>query len=277
MGFAAEAVVPSGWRGGVTASCPFVFVHGAGADAGRFRRLGERVKNRVAIDLPGHGEAEGPALEHVADMAAAVARLLSREGWEAPILVGHSMGGAVALALALDLREAAAERSVRPAPQSRPAVAGLGLLGTALRLRVAPAISEALAAGRLPDPFLTFLYGKGAQPEDVDLEAESLTRAVRSGVLRTDMQACDAFDVVGRTGEVRLPATVVTGTQDRMTPPVQARQLADWFADPGLVDLRLIEGSGHYVMLENPDETAAALLALRERVAAGAGAGRFVP
>lgn len=267
VGFASEAVIPSAWRNGVTGPMPFVFVHGAGADATRFRCLAERVSNRVALDLPGHGEAGGPPLRRVADMAAAVLRCSRREGWENPILVGHSLGGAVALALALRMAD---PQTSEEGDIAVGRISGLGLLGTGVRLRVAPAILEPLAEGRLPDSFLTFLYGDGARPADVDLESTALREAVLSGVLYADMRACDAFDVTDRAGELRLPAAIVTGTQDRMTPPAKARQLADWFAEPHRVDLRLVEGSGHYVMLEAPDHTAQALLALRDRVRAEA-------
>lgn len=267
----AEATVPAVWRDGVTGPRPFVFVHGAGADASRFVRLGERLTNRTALDLPGHGEAPGPPVERVEAMADAVLRAIRRAGWQEPILVGHSMGGAVVLTVALHLVEASA-RGDATAPDPGVRLAGLGLLGTAARLKVAPAILEPLAEGRLPEPFLPYLYGPTARPKDVDLEATALGRAVRSGLLYADFRACDAFDVTAQAGKVDLPAAIVTGANDRMTPPRQGERLRAWFAEPARVTLTVVEGSGHYVMVERPDETAAALCDLRERIARSAAA-----
>ena len=278
MGFASQAVIPSAWRGGVTGRSPFVFLHGAGADATRFLRLGGLVENRVAVDLPGHGEAPGEPLRRIEDMAEAVGRLLDHEGWERPILVGHSMGGAVALTLALNHQhpgQAAGDGQrdllggAVAVPEPDRALGGLGLLGTATRLRVAPAFLRPLAERRLPEPFVSFLYGSAARAADVAFEATALGRAVLSGLLYADLAACDVFDVSSRAGELRIPACIVTGSEDRMTPPNQARRLAEWFGAPELVSLELVQGSGHYVMLERPTVTAAALNALRGRAMLG--------
>lgn len=262
LGFASDAVIPSAWQGGVTGAHPLVFLHGAGADSSRFDRLGALLTNRVAVDLPGHGAAGGAPLSRVSEMAEAVEALLDREGLEEPILVGHSMGGAVALTVALRQREGPRDTA---SPRTS-TLSGLGLLSTATRLRVAPTFLDALAQGRLPEPFLGFLYGPMARPVDVDLESTSLGRAVLNGVLEMDLRACQAFDVSDQAGELAITASVVTGNADRMTPPSQAQRLHDWFAKPDRVRLTLVEGSGHYVMVERPEATAAALTELRDRV-----------
>src|SRR5574337_242258 len=106
-----------------------VLVHGAG---GTHRHWPEEVRalpgrRVIALDLPGHGGSPGPAPGTVAGLARSVLGLLDALGVPGAVVAGHSMGGAVALTLALE------------APAR---VAGLCLVGTGARLRVSPAVLQ---------------------------------------------------------------------------------------------------------------------------------------
>src|SRR5690348_6394363 len=78
-----------------------VLVHGAGMDHSVFalqaRALAHHGRNVLALDLPGHGGSEGPALDSIVAMAAWVLRAASASGIERLRLAGHSMGALVAL------------------------------------------------------------------------------------------------------------------------------------------------------------------------------------
>lgn len=225
---------------------PVVLVHGAGASSDDWpaplRALpGRRV---LAVDLPGHGAAPGPAGASIAERAAAVEALLDEAGIAAAVIAGHSMGGAVALTLALE----------RPAR-----VAGLVLVATGARLRVAP---EALALSASPEGLALAAramadrsYGPGASDAVREARAREIA-ATPPGLLHADLAACDAFDVMARLGELRVPALVVCGTDDRLTPPKYAAFLAERIAGARRV---LVPGAGHLVMLERPAEVAAAI------------------
>ena len=109
-----------------------VFLHGAGCDrtgwvlpARWFAHHGWSV---LAPDLPGHGLSKGAALTGITDMAMWLERLLDVAKIERTALVGHSMGGAIAI-------EAAAKLGQR--------ITGLGLIGTAAAIPVGPALLEA--------------------------------------------------------------------------------------------------------------------------------------
>jgi pimeloyl-ACP methyl ester carboxylesterase len=244
--------------GGFAPSTPFPFVllHGAGADADRFDALLPRLADAVAVDLPGHGGAGGPARREVAAYAADVAALARREGWVRPIVVGHSMGGAIALALALD---------------GGLELGGLGLVATGARLRVHPDVLAALAEGRLPPALPGWMFGPSAPPDMVAGERGALEAAAASGALYADMAACDAFDVTARLGELRLPAAVVVGDADRMTPPRLAEALVAGWGRREAIALTLVAGAGHYVVRERPDAVAEALGDLRRRARAAMG------
>src|SRR5258708_34649245 len=94
---------------------------------------------------PGHGASQGPPLATIDALARWVDRLLAELGVPAAILVGHSMGAAVALASA--------------AASSR--VAGLALLGAALRLPVHPDLMAAAVADRREASDLVASWGHG--------------------------------------------------------------------------------------------------------------------
>src|SRR5918992_2871493 len=82
-----------------------VFIHGAGDSAAVWDHQGANLGAEhtvLALDLPGHGSrlAEQAHGDHQAN-AGEVARALEQAGLQRPVLVGHSMGGAVALSYAL--------------------------------------------------------------------------------------------------------------------------------------------------------------------------------
>ncbi len=225
---------------------PVVLVHGAGASSddwpAELRALpGRRV---LAVDLPGHGAAPGPPGTSIAERAAAVEALLDAEGIARAVIAGHSMGGAVALSLALE----------RPGR-----VAALVLVATGARLRVAP---EALALSATPEGLALAAramadrsFGPGARDAVREARAREIA-ATAPGLLHSDLSACDAFDVMPRLGELRVPALVVCGTEDRLTPPKYAAFLAERLAGARLV---LVPGAGHLVMVEEPRAVASAV------------------
>jgi pimeloyl-ACP methyl ester carboxylesterase len=85
--------------------------------------------------------------------------------------------------------------------------------------------------------------------------------AVAPGVVHGDFTACDAFDVMARLGEIRVPARVVVGEEDRLTPSKYSKLLRDKLPGEGLL---VVPGAGHMVTWEAPEavaKEAASLLA----------------
>lgn len=87
---------------------PIVLVHGWGCSAFTWRHILPQVvaagRRAIAVDLPGHGLSDKPDAEAAyttGEMARAVLELLDAEGWDEVVLVGHSMGGAIAREVAL--------------------------------------------------------------------------------------------------------------------------------------------------------------------------------
>src|SRR5262245_27002959 len=78
-----------------------VFLHGAGMDHSVWTLPGRYVAHHggttLALDLPGHGKSEGPALGSIAEMAEWVWRALDAQKITKAFFVGHSMGALISL------------------------------------------------------------------------------------------------------------------------------------------------------------------------------------
>ena len=77
---------------------------------------------------------------------------------------------------------------------------------------------------------------------------------MRPPVLLGDFLACNQFDVTNQIGEINcIQALIVCGVEDKMTPLKYSEALRDGIASS---ELRVVDGAGHMVMLEQPDVVA---------------------
>jgi pimeloyl-ACP methyl ester carboxylesterase len=222
-----------------------VFIHGAGGSHLHWSPPQLRClagANTYALDLPGHGQSEGQGRTSVNAYADFVAAFLETLDLEQVTLVGHSMGGATALDFALRYPEK---------------TAGLVLVGSGARLRVAPAILDGIHQDF--DAAVRLICDYAFAPETSEQLKRASLRQMRQtdpDVLYGDFAACDAFDVMDRLGEIRCPTLAICGTADRLTPPKYSTYLRANI--PG-AQLILIEGAGHMVMLEQPEAVSQAI------------------
>jgi pimeloyl-ACP methyl ester carboxylesterase len=136
-------------------------------------------------------------------------------------------------------------------------VAGLLLVATGARLRVAPAILEGIGSDfeGTVQLITRFAWSPDTAPPLTELGRQAL-REAGPDVLWADFMACDRFDVMERLGEIEVPTLVIAGSADQLTPVKYARFLNEHI--PG-VCLVTIEDAGHMVMLEQPAEVAKAV------------------
>jgi pimeloyl-ACP methyl ester carboxylesterase len=246
----------TGGRAFDAAAPAVMFIHGAGFDhtawqlqARYFAHHGRAV---LAIDLPGHGRSEGPALPSIAAAAEWVGRLLDAAGAKNAALVGHSMGALIALATAARLPER---------------VRALALLGVAAKMPVHP---DLLAAAERNEPragalIVDWGFGPAAhlgghRAPGLWMMGGGLQTLLRAapGALATDLAACAAYDgAEADAAKVRCPTLLVLGAADKMTPLKGGLALAARIAGARVVRL----DCGHMMMAERPDAT---LDALRE-------------
>ena len=234
-----------------------VFLHGAGFDRTTWRLqtrwFAHHGRSVLAVDFPGHGRSEGPALDSIAALADWTARLIEAAGLKQAALVGHSMGALVSL-------DCAARHGDK--------VRALGLCGVATEMPVHPEMLESAKANTLKvQELMTFwgvgnaLHKGGMVSPGLWLRRESLTVLAgnRPGVIHTDLAACNAYkDAPARAATVTCPTVLVLGDGDLMTPAGKAKPLAAAIAKSKTV---VVANCGHFMMVERPDETLDALKA----------------
>jgi pimeloyl-ACP methyl ester carboxylesterase len=216
-----------------------ILIHSAGGNhlywPPEVRRLGqERI---YAIDLPGHGKSEGFGRQSIADYARCVLDFMDALKIRKAVFVGHSMGGAIALTLA-------AEHTRR--------TLGIGLISSSARPRVNPTLLEDITSpSNFPIAAQKITDWSFARTADARLKELALKRLleVRPSVLQGDLNACDSYDGSARLGKIKVPALIMCGTEDKMTPPHHSQMLKDKIK--GSI-LKMVDGSGHMLMLENP-------------------------
>ena len=219
-----------------------IFVHGAGNTGFVWYYQTKYFPDSDAVSLVGHPE--GQPCTSVEDYAVWLHKYIRDHGYSDPVIVGHSMGGAVAQIYALKY------------PGE---VKGLVLVGSGARLRVSPDFLSALKALIDAPPvklreFGELLYGHLA-PEIRDMVLEKVTE-VGARVFLNDFQACDKFDIMDKVHQIKAPTLVICGTQDDMTPLKYSHYLVDKISRARMV---AIQGASHMVFLEMPHEVNTAI------------------
>lgn len=223
-----------------------VVVHGLGEHAGRQRNLTGFLARRgfdvVAFDHRGHGRSDGArgALHAQDDLVDDLATVIDTVSDGAPVLlVGHSMGGLVALRHAL-----ARPRSLAALVLSSPALdptLGLGqklLLATMSRLAPDVAVGNGLDASKIShDAEVVRAYRE--DPLVHDRITARLARFVVDG----------SRDALGRAASLAVPTLLLVAGDDRLVAPAGSRRLAER-APPGRVDLRIHDGQWHELFNE---------------------------
>ncbi len=223
-----------------------VFIHGSGGDHTVWLHQCTRLKNAfniAALDLPGHGRSEGRGEQDVSVYVEWVRQILEALAIEKPVLIGHSLGAAISLRYALTYGDK---------------LAGIVPVGGGAAMPVNQLILEGLKT----DPVTVIAIAakiavaKSNRDRLSDVLMKSMS-SVNPDVLYGDFLACDRHDVTATVSQIRVPALVICGDQDKMTPPEMSRYLKDHI--PG-AQLALIKDAGHFVILENVDEFNLALI-----------------
>ncbi len=219
-----------------------MLVHGAGGNhlvwPAQLRHLAATAV--YALDLPGHGASPRPGCATISAYTEVIRDFV--DALELPwfVLAGHSMGGAIAL----DFGLAYAHR-----------LAGIALVGTGARLRVAPAILD-----QLHNDFhdaTAFIVEHSYHPATSAAEKARYLELLRENdpqVLYGDFVASNAFDVLDQVASLELPTLILCGQQDQMTPPKYSQALHERIAGS---ELHLVEQAGHNVIVEQPEVVAA--------------------
>jgi pimeloyl-ACP methyl ester carboxylesterase len=214
---------------------PVLLIHGAGENhlvwPIGLRRLPGTIA--YAIDLPGHGKSAGRGCATIDEFAAWIISFMEKVQLKRAILIGHSMGGAIAQLCGLKYPDK---------------VSGLVLVATSARLRVAPQLLQLVESDFVAavDLVSQWVWGPLTPDEIRQLGKQQLLQ-IRPEVVLDDYRACDTFDVRDHLPEIHAPTLIIAGEADQMTPLKHAKLMAEHLPHARWV---AIPQAGHMVMLE---------------------------
>ncbi|MBV8474002.1 MAG: acetoin dehydrogenase dihydrolipoyllysine-residue acetyltransferase subunit [Hyphomicrobiales bacterium] len=238
---------------------PLVFLHGFGADLNGWRPLVGRLRGErpfLALDLPGHGASALSGAVSLEAFVAAVDATLVKEGVGELHLVGHSLGGAVAVALAERRGERARSLTLIAPAGLGPEVNGDFLAGF-LRAQSESSLAPWMRLLAHDEGALGSAMVKTTLRQRRESDIGAAQSAIAAALFPDGVQA---FDVRAALARYAGPAKVIFGLDDRIIPPRQARGL------PGLLALHMFPGVGHMPHFE---ARAAIARLIEENVAAG--------
>ena len=256
---------------------PVVLLHGNGtmiadmAISGLLERV-SRQHRTIAFDRPGFGYSSRPRDKDwtPSDQASLLCKAFARLGIEKPLVVAHSWGTLVALALALD--EDAVSGLVLISgyfyPTARMDVALLSppfvpLLGDIMRYTVSPLLGRALAPLMMSKSFAPSTVTEDFRsrfPLDLALRPSQLRASAEETASMTSAAA--AFQSHYRS--LQLPAFIIAGAGDRIVNvDQQSRRLARDL--PGSA-LWVLPGLGHMLHHSVPDQVMEAIEMLSKRI-----------
>lgn len=238
-------------------SAPLLLLHGLLGSAATWEAQAHALapaRRVLRVDLPGHGQSapvRGPVA--IADLAADVLSLVERLGLERIVVGGLSLGGRVALeiaaaaparttALVLASTDPRAETEASR-QRHRAALALATRLGPGpLRRGIAAQAFGATTRARRPALVERWLAATASHDLDAALPL------VEAGLRRDDAAA--------RLAEVRCPALVLHGAEDRLVPLDASESMARGLRRGALV---VVAEAGHNAPLEQPDAVSSAL------------------
>ncbi len=231
-----------------TGGVPVVLVHGFGGDLDGWmfnqESLAER-RRTIALDLPGHGGSSkevGPGT--VGFLAGELMAILAALGIDRAHLVGHSLGGAVSLDLALNHPEAAASLTLVASAALGPEINIDyidGFLATSRARKLRPILEMLVHDPRLVTAEMVENVLKARRMDGAEAALNRIASACFAG-------GRQQLVLTHRLAELGVPAQVIWGAEDRILPVAHCRGL------PAAIPVSVLAGAGHLVHMEKAAE-----------------------
>jgi pimeloyl-ACP methyl ester carboxylesterase len=227
----------------------------------------------VRIDLLGHGGSAKPKTGYaIEEQGGLVAAALDRLGAQGAVLVGHSLGGAVAVSVA----EQASELVDRVVLVDEAPDSSYGGVGFLAKLAMSPVIGEAIwrvKIDSLIEKGYEQVFAPGyeisdgfSDPDQVAHDNEAMNYTAFDDIPGEADDYTDEIPLDERMRRAAVPLMVIFGSEDQVYDPTSS--LAAYDDVPG-ARLETVDGAGHSPNVEKPKETARLIEEF-----AGAGAAR---
>ncbi len=217
-----------------------IFIHGAGESSYIWKEQMASLDldySLVALDLPSHAksaEFKKISLDLYVDT---ISGLVEHLHLKKLILVGHSLGGAIAQSYYFKFKQE---------------VVALILCATGARLRVSQVIFDSIKndySEYLKTVPIGAFYRKTPK-EIIDDFIEEISK-IEPEIAYNDFSLCNEFDTMNKIRQIRAPTLILCGNADKLTPQKYSLYLESKIKDSKLV---MIKNAGHMLMLEKPEE-----------------------
>jgi pimeloyl-ACP methyl ester carboxylesterase len=244
---------------------PILCLHGLGASMFSWRNLiapFSRTHQLVLVDFKGSGKSPKPRDRHysIEDKADDIYNLIIAEDWRNLTLVGNSLGGAVALLVAVRLTEEEPERLsklilIDSAGDKKYVPRHLWLLRSRIGTPIMYLTPSKLAA-RMTLRTCYYEIAKASQEQVEAYAAPIASKAGRYALLQTARQCipANADELIAKAVRIKVPTLIIWGRQDRVIPLIVGELLNQLIPNS---TLRVIEECGHIPQEEKPEETIA--------------------
>lgn len=219
-----------------------LYIHGAGSNghfANKLLPILSETHSPLSFDFPAHGRSSGiESLGSISAYSDFTHDLWKTLGVRPAVLMGHSMGGTVAMDLAL---------------RHPDMVDGLILTCTAPKFNIPDDRIDVWAQvmkGRQPQPFTKDLCSPQT-PQEIVQQGWMEQIKTDPRVRHFDLVACEKVNLTPKLGEISKPTLILAGKDDTGTPVAQSEEMRDKI--PG-ARLTVVEGAGHWLPIEKPQE-----------------------
>ena len=244
---------------------PIIMLHGLGGNLRNFTyALTERLDDDfrvIAIDRAGSGwsRRSKPVIATLQEQARILSEFIEQERIEKPLIVGHSLGGAIALAFALEHRKQISGLAlICPATQPVDRVPDifrfLNITSPALRIFVAYTFSSFIGILTRKN---TFQIAFAPEPisDNFSIEGGGDLALSSRAFIKTSEDLIFALSsaplLAGREKELDVPTAILFGEQDKI---LDVKLHGQKFAELSGAKLKILNGKGHMLPLTQPDE-----------------------
>jgi pimeloyl-ACP methyl ester carboxylesterase len=231
---------------------PLVLLHGFGADQSGWRNLAAMVKGIpiIGIDLPNHGKSESSDIGSLDDVAAAVVARLDQEGIQAFHLLGHSLGGATAMAMISMVASRLKSLALLAPAGLGPEINGNfidGLCNATSEASLKPWLAQLFHnESLLTSSFVATAFKQLESPQK-----RQRLRSMARALMPDGTQATSTRDALKN---LSVPTKIIWGTDDRIIPLKHTQDL------PGRVALHILKDVGHLSYVEDNEVIFALLM-----------------